>query len=270
MMKIQNSKAYLSITLSSQQLWCLTKLFGPGLIFGIENPYEDLSGEEIEVNESQALVDLEKGGLIKLLNANQIQVDEMLGGMVYSSIHSDDLLVVKKPDGKADRFYHFLPQWQLELYKSGDEYSLTLFKDRSYLFSHIIAIYNLELKGKSEGEKFSIGARDLEMAAFLFESGKEQSALKIIEEKPSDIPRASEFLKAYIKPDFHLIFDMLYEKNDEKRIHTVKNELLQLNGSLYWVSHDVAWEGMLETLNFTPLDMEKAERRFNMMLPMGS
>jgi len=269
-MKIQTLKAYLSITLSPQQLWCLTKLFGPGWIYGIDNPYEDLSEEEIAVIERQVLLDLEKEGLINLENANQIRVDEMLGGMVYSCIYSDDLLVLKTPGGKVDRFYHFLPQWQLELFRSVDEYSLTLFKDRSDLFSHIIDTYDVELNGKNKGKKFSIGTRNLEMAAFLFESGKDQNAEKIFKENPGDIPPVSEFLKAYLNPDFHLIFDMLYEKNDEKRIHTAKNELLQLDGDLYWVSHDLAGEGTVEILSFMPLHPEEAERRFNMMLPMDS
>jgi hypothetical protein len=128
----------------------------------------------------------------------------------------------------------------------------------------------LEHKGKNDGKKFTIGARDLEVAAFLFESGKEQSAEKIFEENPSDMPLASEFLKAYLNPDIHLVFDMLYEKNDEKRIHTAKNEFLQLDGNLYWVSHDLAGEEMKEILSFSPLTLEEAERRFNIMLPKNS
>jgi hypothetical protein len=259
----------LRLSLSKQELWHLANFFGPGWIYGVENPYEDFSDEQITTFEKQASSELEKEGFIKISNTNQIQVDEMLGGMVYSCIHSNHLLILNTANGKEKRFYHFLPDWQLELFKSNDEYSLTLFKERSDLFPHIIKSFDVNLQEKSQDVQFSIGVRDLELAAFLFESGKQQKAEEIFKTKSSgEIPSAEKFLYGYLNPNFHFIFSMLYERNDEKRIHSTKNELIQVNETLYWISHDeVGEEELLELLSFSSVSAEEAEHRFNLMLP---
>lgn len=266
---IQTNKK-IEIIISFRELWYLINLFGPGWVFGIENPYEELSEEEIIAFEKQASLDLEKAGIIKINKANQIEIDEMLGGMVYSCIHSKHLMVLKTPNGESERFYHFLPQWQLELFKSGDEYSLTLFKERSDLFSYISDAYGLNLKEKSKKMNFHISSRELEIAAFLFESGKEQKAEEIFKDNPGEMPSALDFLKGYVDPEFHLTFDMIYERDDDELIHSAKNELIQANGELYWVSHDEAGEELMEISIFSPMSAEETERRFNMMLPMDS
>lgn len=269
MMEISKTNEYISISLSSLQLWYIAKIFGPGWVFGIENPIEGLPEEEIFALEKQTVLELEKEGLVKFDATNQIHIDEMLGVMVYSCIHSETILALNSLKGTAERYYHFLPQWQLELSRSGDTYSLTYFKEISYLFSHIVDVYKLTLKGKTQDIKFSIGARDLEIAAFLFESGKKHKAEQIFNNILGENLPVLEFLHGYLNPDFHLIFSMVHHRNDEKKIHNSKNELLQMNGNLYWVSHDEAGEQLIEVLNFTSITPQEAERRFIRMLPQS-
>lgn len=268
-MEISKTNEFIRICLSPLQLWYIAKIFGPGWVFGIENPIEGLPEEEIFALEKQTVLELEKEGLVKFDAANQMRVDEMLGVMVYSCIHSGTILILKSLKDRGERHYHFLPQWQLELCRSGDTYSLTYFKEKNYLFSHIVDVYKLTLKEKTQDIKFSIGARDLEIAAFLFESGKKQKAEQIFNNILGENLPVLEFLHGYLNPDFHLIFSMVHNRNDEKKIHNSKNELLQIDGTLYWVSHYEAGEQLIEMLDFTSVSPGEAEHLFNRMLPQG-
>jgi hypothetical protein len=257
----------MTIVLSTAELWYLAQLFGPGWIFGVDDPTENLSADEVAKLETNAFNSLSKEGMIEHAGGNQLRIDEMLGGMVYSLLHSKHLLVVKDLSNGNERFFHFLPQWQLELCRVKDEYELTLFKDRSDLFQHILFAQHVTLNGSSDGTRFSIPARELELSAFLFESGKPDQAVANLESDNVRIPSVKKFLKGYLNPKIHFRFDLLLNRDDEERVHTHRNELLQLNDSLYWISYDEAGEEAVEMMNFTSVAPQKAEQRFNLMLP---
>ena len=266
-MRNQSTDSLLSMTLSNCELWYLAQAFGPGWVFGIDDPTEGFSEEEKRQFEQKAQTALSREGLLLPAGNNQIQLDEMLGGMVYSLLHSKDLLIVRNAKSHAEQFFHFLPQWQMELCGIGEEYELTLFKDRNDLFQHVLFSNEIRMEAFNVKGRFSLGARDLEMAGFLYESGKIPLANEIFSHGFGALPPADQFLPGYLTPDFHLIFDMLYDRNDEKRIHSTRNEIVQMNGTLYWISHDEVGEEATEMMNFTSVTPQKAEQRFNLMLP---
>ena len=266
-MKFQNTSSTLSISLSSSELWYLAQAFGPGWIFGIDDPTEGFSDEEKRQFEEKAQTALSKEGLLVPTGGNQIQIDEMLGGMVYSLLHSKDMLIVRNARSDAEQFFHFLPQWQLELCRIDEEYELILFKNRKDLFQHVLFSNEIKTEAFNVNGKFSISARDLEMAAYQFESGKEILARELFTNGFGSLPPFGQFLEGYLSPEFHLIFDLLYDRNDKKHIHSARNEIMQMNGTLYWVSHDEAGEEVTEMMNFTSISLSQAEKRFNNMLP---
>ena len=45
-MKLNTHSNFLSVSLNQNELWYLAQCFGPGWVFGIEDPTEDLSEEE--------------------------------------------------------------------------------------------------------------------------------------------------------------------------------------------------------------------------------
>ena len=102
----------------------------------------------------------------------------------------------------------------------------------------------------------------------MFESEEKEKALQTFKSNSfGELPYVPDFLAGYLTPEFHLIFDMLYHRNDQKRIHSTTNELLQINSTLYWVSHDEAVEEATEMMNFTSITPSQAERRFYKLLP---
>ena len=266
-MKITSTNSFLSLILGNYELWYLAQAFGPGWIFGIDDPTEGLSKEEKLQFEEQAQSSLTKEGLLLPAGGNRVQIDEMLGGMVYSLLHSKDLLIVRNAINNTEQFFHFLPQWQMELCRVGEEYELTLFKNRKDLYKHILFSNEIKTEAFNVDGKFSIGIRDLEMAGFLYESGKESLANEIFSQGFGAMPLVTQFLPGYLTPDFHLIFDMLCDRNDEKRIHSTRNEIMQMNGTLYWISHDEVGEEAIEMMNFSSITPSQAEKRFNKMIP---
>ena len=267
-MKSNSTSKTLSIEVSNVELWYLAQYFGPGWVFGIENPTENLSDEEKYNFEKEAQTSLSKDGLISMNGGNQIQVDEMLGGMAYSLVHSEDILVVHNIQNGKEAFFHFLPQWQMELIKTDEGYEMTLFKEKKDLFEHILFSQSIKLSEFNINNKFSIASRELELAAFMYESGKKEKALENFKSNGfGELPSEPNFLAGYLTPEFHLIFDMLHHRNDQKRIHSTTNELIQINSTLYWVSHDEAGEEATEMMNFTSITPSQAERRFFRLLP---
>ena len=267
-MKLNTHSNFLSVSLNQNELWYLAQCFGPGWVFGIEDPTEDLSEEEKYDYEKEAQVSLSKDGLISMIGGNQIQVDEMLGGMAYSLIHSEIILIVHNIQNGKEAFFHFLPQWQMELIKTDEDYEMTLFKERKDLFEHILFSQGIKLSEFNINNKFAIASRELELAAFMYESGKKEKALESFKSNGfGELPSEPNFLAGYLTPEFHLIFDMLYHRNDQKRIHSTINELIQINSTLYWVSHDEVGEEATEMMNFTSITPTQAERRFFGLLP---
>lgn len=266
-MKLKSTSKFLTVALTPLELWYLAQFFGPGWIFGVDDPTKGLSKNEIIQMETKVIHNLSDEGIIVHEGGNQIRIDEIIGGMVYSCIHSNHLLVVKDLSNGNKRFFHFLPQWQLELCEIDGEYELTLFKERSDLFKHVLFAHGLKLIDNHKTGNFAISAKELELATYLFDSGKIDQAIKIFENCHGEFPSIIIFLQDYIEPNFHLCFDLLLNCNDDSTIHTVRNELLSCSHSLYWVSHDEAGEEAIEMLHFSSVLQKQAEERFNLLLP---
>jgi hypothetical protein len=266
-MKTTEKTNQLIIDLTANELWSLSKLFAPGLIFGVEDPTQGMTDEEIQAAEAEVYTTLNQAGVLEMEASGQLRIDEMLGAMVYSTIHSTDMLTLKTPGGGAARYYHFLPEWQLELCQAEDGYQLTLFKERADLLPHILDISKTKLHAGDSVSSFVISERDLELAAFLYESGKKERALEVMSGDKSQQSQMEIFLQDYLAPELHLVFDMLYDRDDEDKMHSRRNELLQTSEGLFWLSHDLAGEEALPIIHVNPITPEEVQARFGLMLP---
>jgi hypothetical protein len=236
-MKTKNDLKTVTVTLSPFEFWYLAKTFGPGLAFGVMDPTENLSNEDLEKAEAGAVESLKKAGVIKSDSEDQIQMDELLGAMIYSSIHSNDVLVLKSRAIEKEQFYHFLPDWQMKFSQEGEDYQLTLFKNREDLLKDILFSNNFTSTGHFEERKFSILARELEMGVSLFELDQRDQAIKVIKSSVvGDLREPEEFLAAYSRSKPALSIKMIYNRND-KSIHECIYDLIQLSDDLYWLSH---------------------------------
>ena len=268
-MKVITTKQMVIVSLSTLELWYLSRFFAPGLIFGISDPFENLDAEKVQMFEEEIKQNLLKEGILRASGTNQYLIDEMIGGMVYSCIHSKDMLVVKDQIYGQVVYYHFLPQWQLALSNTGDECLLTLFKDRSDLFEHAVNPGMLENTsvGYKESE-FTVGERDLELAMSLYENGKHVQAGQILLDNGIHLEMdLDDFFQNYLSPQKAYIFDNYYSRDDSTRINQRRYLLLQLGHSLFWVTRDFAGETAKPILRFQPIHPGEARERFLKMLP---
>jgi hypothetical protein len=266
-MKTKQTPTTLTAQLSPHELWFLAEFFAPGVIYGIEDPGESLSEEEKGQARSAAYTSLMEAGVIEAENAQRVKVDEMLGAMVYSCIHSAHVLVVNQPASQATLFFHFLPEWQLMMRKVDEAYELTLFKDRETLFDTLAELFTFSPPVETAPCAFSIRQRELELAAYLFETSKVEEATAIINQAEGEKPSATDFLQGYSNPTLHLVFDSLYHRNDEIRLHERKHELLVYEGMQCWLSHDLAGEENIPIIHIHSLSSEQLKERFLRMIP---
>jgi len=266
-MKMTQSKDLISVTLNADELWFLAQFFAPGLIFGVDDPTEGLDEDALEVFKASAYESLNQAGVLEMETPDQFRMDEMLGAMVYSCVHSTDMLVLKSPNSQEERFYHFLPEWQLELSRVEEGHALTLFKERSDLFDHILGLSGVKLQGEDDNLAFSSSERDLELGAYLYESGKTDQALEMFTADIADQAKVIDFIQGYIAPELHLVFDMLYDRDDDVKIHDRRFELLQTGGGLYWLTHDQAGEESLPIVIIQGITPEDAKKLFDTILP---
>jgi len=233
----------------------------------VEDPTEGLDAEALEAFKTAAYKSLNEAGVLEMETPDQFRMDEMLGAMVYSCIHSTDMLVLKSPNSPEERFYHFLPEWQLELSRVEEGHALTIFKDRSDLFDHILGLSGVKLVGEGDEPTFATPKRDLELGVYLYDSGKKDRALELFETATADRQKVENFIRGYIAPELHLVFDMLYDRDNEVRIHDRRYELLQTTDGLFWLMHDEAGEESLPIIQIQCITPAKAKEYFNELLP---
>lgn len=266
-MKTKNTESTLIVQLSLQELWFLAHFFAPGAIFGVENPTNGLSEDQAQALEQKTLQQLEKSGVLVKDNANQYQIDEMIGGMVYSCIHSDVMMAITDQISGKQQFFHFLPQWQLSLTKEDNSYELCIYRNRADIFTSLFPNLPAQVDNPYGEQKFTIPERELELAVSLMDSEKHSQAIQVMKDNLQESAlNAAAFLKACIDPDQHLFFDLYYSRNDPQKLHQRRNGLLQLDQTLFWFVRDYTGEEELPILTFVAIDATEAANRFNIML----
>lgn len=267
-MKTNNDAKTMTITLSAHEFWYLAKIFGPGLAFGVEDPTAGLSEEEMLKAESEAVESLIQAGVITFEGEKQVKMDELLGAMIYSCVHSNDVLILNSRELERELYFHFLPDWQMEFSQIDKGYQLTVLIDRDSIFPTVISKYNLKLATQPEDISFSVFERDLESAVFLFENKKKENAIKLFEGRiVGDIGNIETFLEGYIKSNQNLLMKMIYNRNNTN-IHECKYELLKMNDVLYWLTYSTTpGDDPLPIIYFTSISEDDARNRFLRMLP---
>ena len=251
------------LKLSENEFWLLAKYMGPGLVLGIDDPMREMSEDEITQFEHKALQSLKEAGLLSIDPPSNIQIDKVLGAIVYSCIHEYDFLLVKQPIINEERFYYFLPGWQVELNKTLTHYELSLFKERRDLFLHI---FNSLFSDSNSGEndvKFTIGKLGLETALFLYNSGQTQKSGQLLSENSvGRIEDPIRFLKGYSKPSNHFIISFV--RNLKKKDMKIRSdyELVHTETDLYWLSHGLDGEGGIPITYILSISTKQAEERF--------
>lgn len=265
-MKIKETPETYTITFSAIELMTLARLFGNGIMIGVIDPFIDMD-DEIERDESKTIESLIKEGIIKEDGPNQYLLDEIIGGMIYSITHSESIMVVKDKIDNRTRYFHFLPEWQLELVNEGEEYSLTLLRNKDMIWPYITQSLSNPLSTDESGTSFAIKEKDLELAISLYGNGQVELANRIlIESSLVDIGWDS-FLKGYDNPINHLVIETINQRNNPERLIQRIRMVIQTGNSLYWVMRGKPAQDDPFFLEFEPVTPEEIATSFNYLLP---
>lgn len=267
-MELTNNNDIIEVILSPNEFWWLAKFFSPGAILGVKDPTEGLSEEEIKEAESVAIDKLIKAKVINTAKDGTLQMDDLLGAIIYSCIHSTNALVLTLAQLER-RFYHFLPDWQLELVRIGDNYQLSCFKNREalvdYILRDLVTIKNITPISE---ESFSIPSRDLELSVFLFQSGKPQKAIEEFSKSCIGLlsdPRS--FIEGYLNPSTNVDIEMVFNKEGEKIMHQCHYSVMEINNMLYWITHtETIGDEPVPIIYFNTMKTEDVKNKLLMMI----
>lgn len=257
-----------SVILSPFEMWFLLKLSSSGVVVGISEPYAQFTEEERLKIEAETKEKLENDKVIKLKGAGQYLVDELISAMLYSAINWSHLMTIKDMGKKKERYFYFLPEWQLEQFYDGENYILTLLKDREEIWSYLVNKMNIQPAQYKEFPTFDITEKNFELALFLYGSGKKEQAIKLFTEENTEVPINWDlFLSNYSNPINFLSIETINRSDETKNPVQRIRHFFQLDHAMFWVTRARSSEDDPFRLYFRPIDISEAETAFLNLLP---
>lgn len=198
--------ASLSLAFSSQELWFLFSLFGPGVVLGMENPYLGWLMEEREAANREALRSLVDRGLARVVSDDEIDLDDVLAQMVQvcvQPLHSLILHAQKaSPTPAAERRYVHWGETLLVEHRlmSEDRHRLTALPDQDALVPRLENVLRLNTPVRSDGEDFVIKEDVLFQAGQRCSNGENKMALALLEDAGLQEDTAARLVKALTSP----------------------------------------------------------------------
>jgi|GEM_PF-2541272 hypothetical protein len=192
-MIIEEKEGKFSITLSEPELWVVASQCEQGVIYGMDDSSEEtLSEATLEV----ALKSLRDAGAIWTGPDGEEVIDELVLGMVYSCMHSHDMLMIHNGSLEKDVYLHFLPDWNLSFTRVPDGYLLTNYQNRDALHKHIMTTYLSDLHEADSEVYFSCSRVALEAASYLYETDRHtEGAALLAEYMQDDESKSKTFLE---------------------------------------------------------------------------
>lgn len=258
-----------SVILSPYEMWFLLKLSFSGVVVGISDPSTNLMEEELLKIESETKEKLENEKVIRLTEAGQYLVDELISAMLYSMNNWSHLMTIKDMGKKKERYFYFFPEWQLEQFYDGENYILTLLKDREEIWSYLVNTMNIQPAQYKEFPTFDVTERNLELAIFLYESGKKEQAIKLLTEENAAIPNNWDlFLSNYSNPINFLSIETINRLDEAKNPVQRIRQFIQLDHAMFWVTRARSSEDDPFRLYFRPINTSEVESAFLNLLPI--
>jgi len=254
------------LRLSSFELWYLTKYFGPGVLYGINDPTLGMSDEQV----TQIDVEVEKGllarGLLHNIEVNEFSLDESIVPITYSCVHPQHVLTLENNLNQEEKVYYFLPKWQLELSKDDDMYVLKVLKKREELVDDVLSEIDARLIQGNHNFQADINEKSLEFAIYLYEQQQKDKAFEELK-KAGLTDNFENILDAYINPITFLEMNMVYHINEKRLINDSQMQLIQTTKCLfqttrYYHGDEDAWKFDIKEVSF-----EQAKESLIQMLP---
>ena len=265
-MKEQDNIILKELKLSPFEFWYLARFFGPGVIYGVNDPTLGMSQKKITQTETEAEKSLLTNGLIQNKENNKIGLEESIVPLIFSCVHPKHVLTIKNVINQEEKIYYFLPKWQLELKQKDGNYILSPLQNRKEIVNSTLSEIDASIIQNNITFQVDVNERILELAIYLFEQQKRE---KVIEELIlAGMPDfQQEILQAFINPLVFLQLNMVYHTNERNLINSTQMQLIQSANLLlqtirYYNSDEQVWKLEIKALSF-----EAAEESLVQLLP---
>jgi len=254
------------LELSPLELWYLAKFFGPGVIYGVNDPTLGMSQEEITQTETEVEKSLLTKGLIQNKENNKIGLEESVVPLIFSCVHPKHVLTIKNVINQEEKIYYFLPKWQLELKQKDGNYVLSPLQEREEIVNSTLSEIDASIIKNDITFQVDVNERILELAIYLFEQQKREKAIEeLILAGVTDFQQ--EILQAFINPFVFLQLNMVYHTNERILINSTQMQLIQSNKFLLQTSRYYHGDEQVWKLEIKALSFEAAEESLVQLLP---
>lgn len=263
-MIIEEKEGKFSITLSEPELWIVASQCGQGVIYGMNDSSEEtLSETSLEV----ALKSLKDAGAIWTGPDGEEVIDELVLGMVYSCIHSHDMLIIQNGSVDKSVYLHFLPDWNLSFTKVPEGYLLIYYQNREALHKHIMTTYLSDLREADSEVYFNCTRVALEAASYLYETDKpEEGASLLTEYMGEDESKSQSFLEDIAVGQKYEV-EAYYDRHNNYNAIGYQTDILVGRQSNYLVRRIFSVEEDREVLSIQGLPSELVRHSIYQLLP---
>lgn len=265
-MIIEEKEGKYSITLSEPELWIVASQCGRGVIYGMDDSSDEtLSEAALEL----ALKSLKDAGVIWTGPDGEEVIDELILGMVYSCIHSHDMLMIRDASAEKAVLLHFLPDWNLSFTKVPDGYLLTYYQNRDTLHKHIMTTYLSDLREADSDVYFSCTRVALEAANYLYETNKAgEGAALLAEYMEEDESKSQSFLEDIASGQKYEV-RAFYDRHKNHNVIGYQTDILVGKQSNYLVRRVYSVNEDREVLSIQGLPSELVRHSVYQLLPKG-
>lgn len=232
---MNTSNTSFSIALSNTELVTAIKLMGGGVIHALEDPFQALEDDQVEVCEDAALENLKSTGLIAPDGPGKYKMDLAFYKTLDLLINPEKVVRIRKESNPSYVFNIYTKDGiEAAWFETETGSGLTIFKDRLAV-QHEAQKELCTPKSSPSLAPVDIESRELEIALHLQTVNRTQEALEVLLSQGMEKHSAELFLQGYARRTDILSIDFIFLHQADISILVKKIELITGPGFCFWI-----------------------------------
>jgi hypothetical protein len=267
---MDNIKRPSPIELSVPEMWFLMSQFSPAYVLGMENPHLGWLIEEIEEADRTAVQALIQKGMVKIVDASSIELDDNLASMISGCTHPEHSLIVNSGDEKEKggfpRYIHFSKGLIIEhIQTEMGRHQLLLIKDQNEIISLLKENLRPDSKTRGTTSEFFILEELLYKATNSFSQGDGVGGKALLQKSDLEPENSAALAGALENPVANASFVVIYNQNNPATQYVQGFGILE-SREQFWILRPIEREGK-RLVEFTPADAKSIRKHFVEILP---
>ena len=149
----------IGFTMSTEELWFLASLYGPGVLYDIGDPWLGLAGEEREVRYQAAIDKLVEKNFVVQHAPHELEVDALLSKMMPTCLNPERVFVLDAQKNSLRRVLYAKGKMIVDVSSRYEGvYTLTCLLDEKRLFEFLYYDLCLHIVGDKASPAFTLDA----------------------------------------------------------------------------------------------------------------